>query len=484
MSTTQHTSHYNLPTFGDNPNDRPSWRGDFTDAMTKIDNQMHTNATNVTTATNTANDAKSTAQSAQSTAQGLQTSIDSVQKTVDSQGSYFNAMGIDSVADAQRFKNLESTVDSQGSYFNAMGIDSVADAQRFKNLGSKVGGHAVWLGDSITEGYLSSGVTFRSMINRSFSYTPHDYWVGGSGWLAQGNSGSDSFPAQATHAIADTTYDHSLVKSVFILGGVNDFPTGSADGSTIQGNVTSTLRSLLDSFPNATIYVGAYIGGELSDEYSISARYKYDEVYRRIIDGAGLVASSRVVCFKCYNWLGVEGRYYNPDGLHPTSAGQQRIYKNLRNIMLGVEVPIVGASNTTGFKLASPDNTIAPKCFVRSIANGDLYYVSIMFDHKIRAADIQSSGKKFDADIVTLPGYIHGEPNLYQSIPFLSNGLGAFSDGDVSGSRYLLLTQAITGNAPIKLHLHIDLPSSGSVFVENANIRVNTQFILPTIGLD
>ena len=45
MATTQHTGHYNLPTFGDNPNDRPSWRGDFTDAMTKIDNQMYANAT-------------------------------------------------------------------------------------------------------------------------------------------------------------------------------------------------------------------------------------------------------------------------------------------------------------------------------------------------------------------------------------------------------------------------------------------------------
>ena len=51
MSTTQHTGHYNLPTFGDNPNDRPSWRGDFTDAMTTIDNQMYANATNITTAT-------------------------------------------------------------------------------------------------------------------------------------------------------------------------------------------------------------------------------------------------------------------------------------------------------------------------------------------------------------------------------------------------------------------------------------------------
>lgn len=68
MSTTQHTGHYNLPTFGDDPNDRPSWRGDFTDAMTKIDNQMYTNATNITTATAAANNAKTAAQQAKESA--------------------------------------------------------------------------------------------------------------------------------------------------------------------------------------------------------------------------------------------------------------------------------------------------------------------------------------------------------------------------------------------------------------------------------
>ena len=55
MSTTQHTGHYNLPTFGDNPNDRPSWCGDFSDPMTKIDNQIHANATNITNATAASN---------------------------------------------------------------------------------------------------------------------------------------------------------------------------------------------------------------------------------------------------------------------------------------------------------------------------------------------------------------------------------------------------------------------------------------------
>lgn len=98
MSTTQHTGHYNLPTFGDNPNDRPSWRGDFTDAMTKIDNQMYTNATNITTATAAANNAKTAADAAKELAQTNKTDITE-------QESYFNALGITSTQTAQALKS-------------------------------------------------------------------------------------------------------------------------------------------------------------------------------------------------------------------------------------------------------------------------------------------------------------------------------------------------------------------------------------------
>ncbi len=94
MSTTQHTGHYNLPTFGDSPDDRPSWRGDFTDAMTKIDNQMYANATNTTTATAAANNAKVTADAAKELAQTNKTDITE-------QESYFNALGVTSAQTAQ-----------------------------------------------------------------------------------------------------------------------------------------------------------------------------------------------------------------------------------------------------------------------------------------------------------------------------------------------------------------------------------------------
>lgn len=110
MSTTQHTGHYGLPTFGDSPNDRPSWRGDFTDAMTKIDNQMYTNATNITTATAAANNAKAAADAAKKSADDAAGLAQASKTDIAEQSSYFNALGITSVPTAQ---NLRNTIDGK-----------------------------------------------------------------------------------------------------------------------------------------------------------------------------------------------------------------------------------------------------------------------------------------------------------------------------------------------------------------------------------
>lgn len=110
MSTTQHTGHYNLPTFGDSPNDRPSWRGDFTDAMTKIDNQMYTNATNTTTATAAANNANTAAQQAKESADNAAKLAQTNKTDIAEQASYFNALGVTSVPTAQ---NLMSTINGK-----------------------------------------------------------------------------------------------------------------------------------------------------------------------------------------------------------------------------------------------------------------------------------------------------------------------------------------------------------------------------------
>lgn len=110
MSTTQHTSHYNLPTFGDNPNDRPSWRGDFTDAMTKIDNQMYANATNVATATAAANNAKTAADAAKESADNAAELAQTNKTDIAELDGYFSKLGVTS---AQTAQNLMDTINGK-----------------------------------------------------------------------------------------------------------------------------------------------------------------------------------------------------------------------------------------------------------------------------------------------------------------------------------------------------------------------------------
>lgn len=103
MSSINKTPHYNLSQFGDSPDDKPSWRGDYTADMSKIDSQMSRNATDATTAASTANTAKSTADNALSLAQTNKSDIAE-------QESYFTALGVTSEPTAQA---LMSTINGK-----------------------------------------------------------------------------------------------------------------------------------------------------------------------------------------------------------------------------------------------------------------------------------------------------------------------------------------------------------------------------------
>ena len=134
MSTTQHTSHYNLPTFGDNPNDRPSWRGDFTDAMTKIDSQMYANATNITTATAAANNANTAAQQAKKSADNAAGLAQANKNDIAELDGYFSKLGVTS---AQTAQNLMNTINGK-----AENTDLTALKGTVASLSGKVDGKA------------------------------------------------------------------------------------------------------------------------------------------------------------------------------------------------------------------------------------------------------------------------------------------------------------------------------------------------------
>lgn len=103
MSSINKTPHYNLSQFGDSPDDKPSWRGDYSGDMSKIDSQMYRNETDATTATSTANTAKITADNTLLLAQANRADITE-------QESYFNALGVTS---AQTAQSLMSTINGK-----------------------------------------------------------------------------------------------------------------------------------------------------------------------------------------------------------------------------------------------------------------------------------------------------------------------------------------------------------------------------------
>ena len=304
MSTTQHTGHYNLPTFGDNPNDRPSWRGDFTDAMTKIDNQMYANATNITTATAAANNAKTAADAAKESADAAAELAQTNKTDIAELDDYFSKLGVTSSTTAQNLKDtingkaentalqaLQGTVsglsDNLEGKANASEVYSKAQTDTtFTKQGgysgtaqqivSLVSGKAdssnvytrqqaddkfepktdsrnilVAIGDSYFEGFRTTTPATDSMVAVASSLlgtTLRNFATGGSGFITTGNG--STFSQQIDAAATKLGANVSSVKYVVIGGGRND-----SSSSLKTTNVANTIANAVSKFPGAEIWV-------------------------------------------------------------------------------------------------------------------------------------------------------------------------------------------------------------------------------------
>lgn len=267
MATTQHTGHYNLPTFGDNPNDRPSWRGDFTDAMTKIDNQMYANVTNITTATAAANNATTAAGEAKKAAEAATGLAQANKNDIADLDGYFGKLGVTSESTAQQLMNtingkaedteltsLKSTVSSLSSTVNTKANTSdVYTKGQADTTFTKQGGYSgtaqqlnqriqalettpqdqlpicLCIGDSYanstsTVNADSTDATkwptqLRNIIGGE--YQVKNYSVTGAGFNVSGNTFTD----QINNAYSASAIDNDNVAIIIIGGGRNDIGT-------------------------------------------------------------------------------------------------------------------------------------------------------------------------------------------------------------------------------------------------------------------
>ena len=365
MSTTQHTGHYNLPTFGDNPNDRPSWRGDFTDAMTKIDNQMYANATNITTATAAANNATTAAGEAKTAANNATSLAQTNKNDIADLDGYFGKLGVTSESTAQQLMDtingkaedteltsLKSTVSSLSSTVNTKantsdvytkgqadttftkqgGYSGTAQQlnQRITEVDNKIHGFMPWrktydniviVGDSITHG------TKLSSTAKSWGNLFKDY-IGAESVqnLAQDNAGFVNAPTFLTQLRSASNKE--TVTHVIIAGGVNDKRTADAQVTTA---VVNTLKYALENFPNATIHVAPVVLG-------IQGIFRYDRgasnvwsTLNAIEEGIARVPNVHEIRY-AWEWLNGRQDWASTLGgaldlIHPNDTGQQQLLR-------------------------------------------------------------------------------------------------------------------------------------------------------------
>ena len=116
MSSVNKTVHYGLSQFGDA--DKPSWRGDYTGDMAKIDTAMTEN--------------KNSAQTAITNANNAVTQVGTVKATADANKAMLSAMGVNDTTEATGFKNrvnaTNSKADSAIKNLTALGADTEVKA--------------------------------------------------------------------------------------------------------------------------------------------------------------------------------------------------------------------------------------------------------------------------------------------------------------------------------------------------------------------
>lgn len=375
MSTTQHTGHYNLPTFGDNPNDRPSWRGDFTDAMTKIDNQMYANATNITTATAAANNATTAASKATETANTAQSAADDAVGRLDALGATDNTTAgqlktkIDTTAtelnavksDLGGFKtstngniaslqsknteiennlngitssihNNTTNITSIEANLNALHADSTTNAttlyttiqnsSRILNVNQPFVSHGsniiVTFGDSYAD--TTNTRSWAYMLAQKLGWTLHNYAKSGAGYVGP----NTTYMSEFNTAKADETYNHDDV-SLVVIGGSRNSNDGYS--GAIETAAQKLFQAVSNEYPNARIIAVPL----LWDKNPTSGYWRYNAA--SIAEAAILTGIESIPWAWTWN-LGRENAFNDTD-IHPNELGTNVIVNYIMRYMLG-----------------------------------------------------------------------------------------------------------------------------------------------------
>lgn len=304
MSSLNKTPHYVLSQFGDSPDDKPSWRGDYTADMSRIDAQMYRNATDITTATAAANNANATADQAKTASDDALDLAQANKTDIAKLDGYFGKLGVTSAVTAQNLlvtingkadsSALAGKVDagsvfakgeSDGRYLQLGGYSGTAasinatattakdDASMAKSTAAAAQASVnavtavttdltelVWIGDSLSTGYqpgeaaLAESKRIPQRVASKLGLNLHVFANNASGYGKAGDGGK-TFLTLASEALSAMDVDaRKKVKYVVICGGRNDTGDTYSSALGVFDTLLGTGPRAGRNFPNASAH--------------------------------------------------------------------------------------------------------------------------------------------------------------------------------------------------------------------------------------
>lgn len=194
-------------------------------------------------------------------------------------------------------------------------VKTVAD-----NLESHVGTEFIVIGDSWSDTdpsttiYIKWPITFQKYTRMNI----HNYARNGASVVGStpdpGQSGN--FLGQVNKAIADTSFDHSRVGLIVIMGGVNDYRSGRTYSEVAEA-WSGHIASLTAAFPKARIV--SFLNYQI---FLSRDEWNWTNLAKRIIrERSGCPVHSMI------GW--VSGSQFIADKVHPNDAGYRQLCSNM-----------------------------------------------------------------------------------------------------------------------------------------------------------
>lgn len=354
------TPNYNLDLY--DLDDKPNLNDQYNDAMGKIDTQLKNQANDLVTAetavnnlstkvdnfeaqiqTNTNNIATNTNNIATNTEdiETLKTNVQTAQETAEN-----------GVSQAQQANQMAEQANSA-----AQTAQTTANAALSKT--SKLGGNAIFIGNSFLQGQNSSNYGIKDYIKQyNFFENAYFYWKPSSSfdnWSLGGISitNENNFNSMVNEASSDSKFKNEDINYVIFVSAMGDTRALCAhyqeNGATTLNNLEPTLSNARKKFPNAKIYI--YFAENIRFRNSQASYSKYFPFLQYTTHKN--FSNSTAIYLGWGGWKrnlqpGSSAYYSSVDNYHPSQAGSVELGKNLIKSIFSGEMDIIKWSVYSG----------------------------------------------------------------------------------------------------------------------------------------